>query len=65
MVFRKSFVQDFPPDPEGFFLFEQILNVLQILIFQLIPDRHLSCVHITRRRRIDIANNTGGPYFFQ
>ena len=37
MVFRKLFVQDFPPDPEGFFLVEQTLNVLQIPIFQLLP----------------------------
>jgi len=37
MVFRKSFVQDFPPDPEGFFLVEQSLDVLQTLIFQLLP----------------------------
>jgi len=36
MVFRKSFVQDFPPDPEGYFLIEQTLNDLQTLIFQLL-----------------------------
>ena len=36
MVFRKSFVQDFPPDPEGFFLIEQTLDVLQTQIFQLL-----------------------------
>jgi len=65
MVFRKLFVQGFPDDPEGFFLIEQTLKVLQILIFQLFPDRHLSCVNITRRRRIEIASNTGGHYFFQ
>ena len=61
-------MQDFPDDPEGFFLIEQTLKVLQILIFQLLQllrGRHLSCVHITRKRHIDIANNTGGHYFFQ
>ena len=58
-------MQGFPDDPEGFFLIEQTLDVLQILIFQLLTDRHLSCVNITPMRHIDVANNTGGLYFFQ
>jgi hypothetical protein len=46
MVFEKLFVQDFPTDPEGFFLVEQNLNVLQNPDFSATPDRHLTCVHM-------------------
>lgn len=45
--FAEIIVKDFPNNPEGFLLIEQTLNVLQILIFQLLPNRHLSCVTIT------------------
>jgi hypothetical protein len=37
MVFGKLFVQDFPTDPEGFFLVKQPPLFYKTLTFQLLP----------------------------